>query len=248
MASTPTSTPAVYWAWRSPLAEMMALTGPVRQVEHGADEGRHDRGDAAADGDGCRRAGAWPAAVSTAMPWPFCTTSTVIASGTTSSAMAAQENCGSVQPRGGQHADAGSRLGRRSCRRAQIASAPAPSATISGGRRAASGGMALTARNAAVMAAAIHRSAWKARTQSRPNCRNTPATMPMTIGIGTACHGAPHPAGERRAPASAGRWRCRRRPPRRSVRWPSAGPDQHGAGDGPEERQRLAIGAGCSRC
>ena len=37
------------------------------------------------------------------------------------------------------------------------------------------------------MVAAIHRSAWKARTQSRPKARNTPATMPMTIGIGTAC-------------------------------------------------------------
>ncbi len=30
------------------------------------------------------------------------------------------------------------------------------------------------------------RSAWNARTQSSPNCRNTPATMPITIGIGTA--------------------------------------------------------------
>ena len=36
------------------------------------------------------------------------------------------------------------------------------------------------------MMAAIHRSAWKARTQSSPNARKTPATMPMTIGIGTA--------------------------------------------------------------
>ena len=30
--NTPTSTPAVYCAWRAPLEEMMALTGPVRQV------------------------------------------------------------------------------------------------------------------------------------------------------------------------------------------------------------------------
>ena len=28
----PMTTPAVYWPWRSPVAEMMALTGPVRQV------------------------------------------------------------------------------------------------------------------------------------------------------------------------------------------------------------------------
>ena len=67
-----------------------------------------------------------------------------------------------------------------------MAAAPAASAASIGGRRAASFGMALTSRNAAVMAAAMPRSTWNARTQSRPNCRNTPATMPMTIGIGTA--------------------------------------------------------------
>ena len=38
--------------------------------------------------------GACPAAVSTAKPWPFCTTSTVIASGTTSSTIAPHENSG----------------------------------------------------------------------------------------------------------------------------------------------------------
>ena len=38
--------------------------------------------------------GLWPAAVSTAKPWPFCTTSTVIARGTTSSIMACHENTG----------------------------------------------------------------------------------------------------------------------------------------------------------
>ena len=41
--------------------------------------------------------GWWPTALSTAKPWPFCTTSTVIASGTTSSSIARQENTGSVR-------------------------------------------------------------------------------------------------------------------------------------------------------
>ena len=54
------------------------------------------------------------------------------------------------------------------------------------GSRTAIAGAALTTRNAAVMVAAMARSAWKARTQSRPNWRNTPATMPMTMGIGSA--------------------------------------------------------------
>ena len=45
--------------------------------------------------------GLWPVALSTAMPCPFCTTSTVIASGTTSSIIACQENAarrGSARP------------------------------------------------------------------------------------------------------------------------------------------------------
>ncbi len=37
------------------------------------------------------------------------------------------------------------------------------------------------------MEAAITSSLANACTQSRPNCRNTPATMPITIGIGIAC-------------------------------------------------------------
>ena len=38
--------------------------------------------------------GEWPAALSTAKPWPFCTTRTVIASGTTSSTIAATDQAG----------------------------------------------------------------------------------------------------------------------------------------------------------
>ncbi len=183
IASTPTSTPAVYCLSRSPLDEMMALTGPVRQV-----------GTAPTNAPAMVAApqptailstgGAWPAAVSTAKPWPFCTTSTVIASGTTSSTIAPHEksgrwNCGA----------ASICTWARSCVSSPIwcmTAAPVTSATISGGSHLASFGTALTTRKAAVMAAAIARSLAKACTQSRPNCRNTPATMPMTIGIGIA--------------------------------------------------------------
>ena len=92
-ASTPTRMPAVYWRSRSPEAVMIALTGPVRQVETAptqadASEPRPHTAVMALIG------GSWPVARSTAMPWPFCTTSTVTASGTTSSTMARQENAG----------------------------------------------------------------------------------------------------------------------------------------------------------
>ena len=46
------------------------------------------------------------------MPWPFCTTSTVIASGTTSSAIAAQENAGTCS-RGAASTAACSRPGAK---------------------------------------------------------------------------------------------------------------------------------------
>ena len=91
--STPTSTPAVYCHWRSPLEEMMALTGPVRQV--GTAPMQAPTIDVAPQPTAMlSTGGACPAAVSTAMPCPFCTTSTVIASGTTSSAIAAHESSG----------------------------------------------------------------------------------------------------------------------------------------------------------
>ncbi len=60
------------------------------------------------------------------------------------------------------------------------------SAAIRGGSQRLTRGTALTARKAAVMAAAMVQSPRKARTQSRPKSRNAPATMPITIGIGIA--------------------------------------------------------------
>ena len=71
----------------------MALTGPVRQVETQPTKAQAIEPTPQATAMALI-GGAWPAAVSTAMPWPFCTTSTVIASGTTSSTMAVQENSG----------------------------------------------------------------------------------------------------------------------------------------------------------
>ena len=120
--------------------------------------------------------------------------------------------------------------------------APAASATISGGSRAATAaGTALASRNAAVMAAAIQRSLWKARTQSSPNCRNTPATMPMTIGIGTACMARrTQPVDAQRQHQQAGGDEGADHLREREVA--ERGADQHGAGDGPEEHQRLAPG------
>ena len=52
--------------------------------------------------------------------------------------------------------------------------------------REATAGETLTSRYTAVMGAAIQKPVSKARTQSRPKDRNTPATMPITIGIGIA--------------------------------------------------------------
>ena len=183
--------------------------------------------------------GAWPAAVSTAMPWPFCTTSTVIASGTTSSTMAVNENSGRWS-RGSASRGTWSRPGAK-VPVAAMTPAPAASATISGGRRAESAaGAAPASRNAAVIVAAITGSLWNARTQSSPNCRNTPATMPITIGIGNACMARrTHPV----APSTSIRTPVAMKAPidlgEGEVAQRRA--DENGAGDGPEKRQRLAI-------
>jgi hypothetical protein len=66
-------------------------------------------------------------------------------------------------------------------------SAPTSSAPISGGMRRPRAGSADKAKKATTIGAAIAGSLCNARTRSRPKRRNTPATMPMTIGIGTAC-------------------------------------------------------------
>ncbi len=68
-----------------------------------------------------------------------------------------------------------------------MASTPASSAPISGGSRRPAAGHRLKPSQAATMAPAMAGSWCSARTRSSPKRRNTPATMPMTMGIGTAC-------------------------------------------------------------
>ena len=129
--------------------------------------------------------GLCPAACRTAKPCPFCTTSTVMANGTTSSIIAASDHTGacttgraSSKP---PSADAPTRPSTAA------ASAPTRSAPISGGMRRPRAGSADRTRKATTIGPATARSPCSARTRSRPKRRNTPATMPMTIGIGTAC-------------------------------------------------------------
>ena len=72
---------------------MMAFTGPVKQVDT-APKNPLTMAPAPHATVIAFTGGLWPAAVSTAKPCPFCTTSTVIASGTTSSTIASQEKRG----------------------------------------------------------------------------------------------------------------------------------------------------------
>ncbi len=65
-----------------------------------------------------------------------------------------------------------------------IITVPAASAPISGGRRRPIAGSALSARNTAIIGAAIQKSSRTAKTRSSPKRRNTPATIAITIGIG----------------------------------------------------------------
>ena len=65
------------------------------------------------------------------MPWAFCTASTVMASGTTSSTIAAQENCGTY--RFGAASANSAPAGGLNAPRTPIAIAPVISAAISGG-------------------------------------------------------------------------------------------------------------------
>jgi hypothetical protein len=66
--------------------------------------------------------------------------------------------------------------------------APTMSAPISGGIRAPSAGSAASSTNAAAIGAAIQKSSRTANTRSSPKRRNTPATIAITTGIGSAAH------------------------------------------------------------
>ncbi len=163
---------------------MIALTGPVRQVETVPTS--------AASIEPAPQAtvialigGLCSAALSTAIPWPFCTTSTVIASGMTSSTIARHENSGAY--RLGWASTCSDPPCEWNLPRRVIAAAPTKSAPISGGRRRDHPADALSARKATIIGAAIQKSSRTAYTKPRPKRRKTPATIPITIGIGTAC-------------------------------------------------------------
>ena len=170
----------------SPPAEMMALTGPVRQVGTAPTKAATDRGRRRSRPRWLSMGGVWPAAVSTANALAVLHHQHGDRQRHHQLGHGRPGELRQVQARGGQHAG---RIehGRDRSRHSAEQRAPTPRRRSAAAGAPPAGGTALTARNAAVMAAAIHRSAWKARTQSRPKARNTPATMPITIGIGTAC-------------------------------------------------------------
>ena len=93
MARIATRSAAVYWRCFSPTVEITALTGPVRHVDTAPTKpvtiapAPHATVIALVGG-------AWPLVLRMAMPCAFCTVSTVMTSGTTSSTSAGQENCG----------------------------------------------------------------------------------------------------------------------------------------------------------
>ena len=69
----------------------------------------------------------------------------------------------------------------------KAASVPITSAPMIGGQRRPSAGRAVSTSQMMTIGPAMAKSASTARTRSRPKRRNTPATMPITIGIGTSC-------------------------------------------------------------
>ena len=129
--------------------------------------------------------GRWPLAVRMAMPCAFCTVSTVIASGMTSSTSAIQENCGAYRF-GAAKANSVPCAGLNVPASA-MTSAPAASAAMSGGTARPRRGTRLKASQTTHMESAIAISSRKACTSPIPKRRKTPATIAITIGIGTAC-------------------------------------------------------------
>src|SRR6185295_3870473 len=173
----------VYWRCVSPALESTALTGPVRHVETAPSSPVTT--DPAPQATVIALTGAgWPLAARMATPCAFCTASTVMASGTTSSTVAAHENSGTY--RFGAASVNSAAAGGLNAPRTPMASAPAIRAPMSGGSTLESLGRAARRANAAVIGRAIHGWSRKASTRSTPKRRNTPATIAITIGIGTA--------------------------------------------------------------
>ena len=129
--------------------------------------------------------GSCPAARTIARPCPFCTTSTVIASGTTSSTIAAHDHCGACST--GRTSSSVPSAAAFIRPRNKIIAMPISNAPIKGGMRLPSAGIVESSNHPITIGAATATSAFNARTRSSPKRRNTPATMPITIGIGSHC-------------------------------------------------------------
>ena len=126
--------------------------------------------------------GSCPAPLSTTTPWPFCTTSTVMASGNTNSTSAPTDHTGVCTKGCAQLKWPSVLVSMRP--NSAMASAPTSMAPRMGGMRLPSAGAADSSRNTTTIGAVIHTSACSERTKSSPKRRNTPATMPITIGMG----------------------------------------------------------------
>ena len=70
--------------------------------------------------------------------------------------------------------------------RTAVAEAPTSSVPMRGGMRLPNAGTAVSSSQPATIGPAIAMSSCNERIRSSPKRRNTPATMPITIGIGTA--------------------------------------------------------------
>ena len=189
-ASRPNRTPkspkvsaAVYWRSILPEEVISALLGPVRQVLTAPTIALKNAPTPHATAIALTGGSCW-APLSTAVPWPFCTTSTVIASGTTSSTSAPSDHTGACTTGWAKARLPSVEVSTRPS--APISSAPISKAPITGGMRFAHAGLADSSRKAMIIGAAIATSLSSARTMSSPKRRNTPATMPITIGIGSA--------------------------------------------------------------
>src|SRR6185369_7472041 len=153
-ASRQKNSAPVYWRRISPALESTALTGPVRQVETAPNSPVTT--DPTPQAAVIALTGAWwPLSARIATPCAFCTASTVTASGTTSSTIAAHENCGRYKF--GAASASNAVAGGLNAPRTPTASPPAIRAPTSGGSTLASPGTADRRANAAVIGSAIHR-------------------------------------------------------------------------------------------
>ena len=182
--------------------------------------------------------GMWPADLSTATPWPFWTTSTVIASGTTSSTIACSDHCGTWTTGAAiQRVAAGPGAKRPD---SATATAPTISAPMIGGIHRPSHGHALSSdednhhrrRDQHVLAQGAH------EVDAEP--QEDPGNHGHHDRHRNGCHRAADPSGQSQDQNQRrGDEECAHH--LGPAEMPERLSDQDGAGDRPEERQRLPI-------